>query len=172
MSSVPAMRVWQARRDLEPTPTMLSSFSFSSGLIRDRFLRPDGDAIGDRRTQQLLHRADFEHVASRQLFSTSRSNSPWRYQKATDVPRQHLCKAGQLGAGWGPHPTKPQRAVGTLDVHPVEEEHVEVDVEVQRAAEALDQGDRAGLGRLTRKARLLDQVRGYAAIDDAEHPAQ
>lgn len=64
MSSVPAMRVWQARRDLEPTPTMLSSFSFSSGLIRDRFLRPDGDAIGDRRTQQLLHRADFEHVAN------------------------------------------------------------------------------------------------------------
>jgi hypothetical protein len=48
---------------------------------------------------------------------------------------------------------------------------VEVDVEVQRAAEALDQGDRTGLGRLTRKPRLLDQVRGYAAVDDAEHSA-
>ena len=48
----------------------------------------------------------------------------------------------------------------------------QVDVEVKRTAEALDQGDRAGLGRLTRKAGLLAQVRGDAAVDDAEHPAQ
>jgi hypothetical protein len=35
----------------------------------------------------------------------------------------------------------------------------------------LDQGERAGLGRPTGKPRLLDQVRGDAAVDDAEHPA-
>jgi hypothetical protein len=42
---------------------------------------------------------------------------------------------------------------------------------VQRTAEALDQGDRAGLGRLKGKTGLLDQVRGYATVDDAQHPA-
>ena len=49
--------------------------------------------------------------------------------------------------------------------------HSKVDVEIQRTAEALDQGDRAGLGRLTGEPGLLDQVRGDAAVDDAEHPA-
>ena len=39
------------------------------------------------------------------------------------------------------------------------------------AAEALDQGDRTRVGRFTAKARLVDQVRGDAAVDDAEHPA-
>ena len=44
-------------------------------------------------------------------------------------------------------------------------------VDVQRTTEALDQGDRAGLGCLTREPRLLDQVRGNAAVDNAEHTA-
>lgn len=38
-------------------------------------------------------------------------------------------------------------------------------------AEALNQRDRPGLGVLTGKTRLLDQVRGKAAVDDAEHLA-
>ena len=49
-----------------------------------------------------------------------------------------------------------QSAVGTLDAHPVAKQHVEVDVEVERATEALDQGDRTGLGRLTGKSGLPD----------------
>jgi hypothetical protein len=36
---------------------------------------------------------------------------------------------------------------------------------------ATHQGDRAGLGRLAGKPRLPDQVRGDAAVDDAQHPA-
>src|SRR5690606_26303760 len=48
---------------------------------------------------------------------------------------------------------------------------MQVDVKVERAAEALDQGDGTSLGRLTSEPRLLDQVRSDAAVDDAEHPA-
>ena len=66
---------------------------------------------------------------------------------------------------------KLDRVVRALDIHPVEEQHVEVDVEVQGAAEALDQGDRACMGRLAGKSSLLDQVRGNASVDDAEHLA-
>ena len=39
---------------------------------------------------------------------------------------------------------------------------MQVDVEIQGAAEALDQSDRTGLGRLTGRPRLLDQGRGDA----------
>ncbi|WP_332835335.1 hypothetical protein [Sulfuriferula plumbiphila] len=34
------MVAWQARRELELTPTMLSSFSFSARRVFDRLLRP------------------------------------------------------------------------------------------------------------------------------------
>ena len=44
-------------------------------------------------------------------------------------------------------------------------------VEVQRAAEALDQRHRACLPVLARETGLADQVRGEAAMDDAEHRA-
>src|SRR5208282_3302159 len=40
MFSVPSTFAWHARRDLEPTPTMESSFSFSSRATFDRPLRP------------------------------------------------------------------------------------------------------------------------------------
>ena len=46
-----------------------------------------------------------------------------------------------------------------------------VNVEVQRAAEALDQRHRARVARLRRKACLFDQMRGNGAIDDAQYLA-
>ncbi len=46
-----------------------------------------------------------------------------------------------------------------------------MDVQIKHAAEALDQRDRAGASCLIRKTRLLDQMRGDDAIDDAQHLA-
>ena len=43
--------------------------------------------------------------------------------------------------------------------------------QVQRAAEALDQGHRARAGRLAGKLRFVDQMGGDHTVDDAEHPA-
>lgn len=77
--------------------------------------------------------------------------------------------AGKLGAGRCLLPAEAQRAVGVLDIHPVENQHVEVDVEVQRAAEALDLCHRAGLGRLAGESRLFDHARGDAAVNNTEH---
>ena len=37
--------------------------------------------------------------------------------------------------------------MGIVDVNTIEEQHVEVNVEVHRPTESLDQGDRAGLCR-------------------------
>ncbi len=44
-------------------------------------------------------------------------------------------------------------------------------IQVKGASEALNQGDCAGLGALTGKPGLLDQVGSDAAVDDAEHLA-
>ncbi len=48
---------------------------------------------------------------------------------------------------------------------------MEVEIEVQRTAEALDQRHRAGACRLAGEPGLLDQVTGDDTIDDAEYLA-
>ena len=46
---------------------------------------------------------------------------------------------------------------------------MEVDVEVERTTEALDQSDRAGSGRLVSVACFSDQMRSNDTLDDAQH---
>jgi len=119
-------------------------------LQRERLaasLRTDGDAVGDRRTQALDQRPGLKVVTSQIAVLRIPFQHAPAFELAADTQRQGLGQSGQLGAGRRLHPAEPQCAVGTLDLHPVEEQHVEVDVE--RAAEALDQCDRAGLGRPT-----------------------
>jgi hypothetical protein len=48
---------------------------------------------------------------------------------------------------------------------------VEKNVHIERAAEALDQRQGAGVGHLTGKPGLLNQMRGDGAVDNAEHRA-
>jgi len=69
------------------------------------------------------------------------------------------------------HRTESHHPVRALDVHPVEEQHVQVDVEVEveRTTEALDQSDRAGSGRLVSVASFSDQMRGNDTLDDTQH---
>lgn len=53
--------------------------------------------------------------------------------------------------------------MGLLDIHTVEKQHVEVNIQIERRSKTLDQGDRARLGHLVGMARFLDQVRGNDA---------
>ena len=62
-----------------------------------------------------------------------------------------------------------QSTVRTLDVYPVEERYVEVDVEIQRTPEALNQRYCARLRRLTVIASSFDQMTCNGASDDAQH---
>ncbi len=61
------------------------------------------------------------------------------------------------------------RTLGGVLVHAVEPQHVEVDVEIQRAAEALDQGHRTALGAGAVDAGLIGQPAGDHALHDAQH---
>ena len=56
-------------------------------------------------------------------------------------------------------------------VHAVEHQHVKVDVEVKRAAEALDQRHRAALRASALDARLIGQPAGDQPMHDAQHRA-
>jgi len=80
-----------------------------------------------------------------------------------------LGQSGKRGSGRCLYPAEAQRAIAALNIHSVEEQHVQVDVQVERAAETLDQGDHTSLGRLAGKPRLRDQVRGDAAVDKGQH---
>jgi len=59
---------------------------------------------------------------------------------------------------------RPDRA---FDVHPVEEQHIKVDVEVEGTTEALDQSDRAGSGRLVNVVCFSDQMANLAKLMDS-----
>ncbi len=63
------------------------------------------------------------------------------------------------------------RTLGGVLVHAVEPQHVEVDVEIQRAAEALDQGHHAALRRIPRHAGLIGKPTGDHTMHDAQHRA-
>ncbi len=61
--------------------------------------------------------------------------------------------------------------IGLIDMHPIEEQHLEVDIEIERRAEPLDQGHRSRAGLLADKPRLVDQMGRDKAVGDAEHLA-
>ena len=66
-----------------------------------------------------------------------------------------------------------RRAASFEIAHPVEKEHMEVNVEVQRRTEPLDQGDRTGLGAGgDGEPRLFDEVSRDRTVDDAQDLAQ
>ena len=48
---------------------------------------------------------------------------------------------------------------------------MKVDIDIERAAEALDEGDRAGAGGAVRISRRVPLIRGQRAVDDAEYTA-
>jgi hypothetical protein len=60
--------------------------------------------------------------------------------------------------------------VGTLEqTHPVQQQHVKVDVQVPRRAKALDQGHGRGRGAAAREAGLADEVSRDRPVHHAEH---
>jgi hypothetical protein len=53
----------------------------------------------------------------------------------------------------------------------VQKQHMKVDIQIQGAAESLDQGYRPGLGSSAGTPGLLDEMGLDGPVDEAEHPA-
>ena len=63
-----------------------------------------------------------------------------------------------------------KRATVSRDVFAVQKQYLELNIQVQRTTEALDQGHRTGLGRCPRQPSLLDQMRRNCPVHNPEHP--
>jgi hypothetical protein len=64
-------------------------------------------------------------------------------------------------------------ATTTEGVDPIKEQHVQVNIQVQRGAEALDQGNGAGAGAgRNSQARVVDQEGRDTALDHRQHLSQ
>ena len=67
------------------------------------------------------------------------------------------------------HPAESERTIGTLDMHPVKKQLVEVNIEVEASATTLIQRDRARVACLARISRHFNWRSYKASVDDAEH---
>ena len=121
--------------------------------------------------QQLSHRVLIHRIPGQIVGLAIAFQQSLPLQETADAVRKGVGQAGHLSIRRRLQPAKPQQPIRSLDVHAVEKQHVEVNVELQSAAEALDQGDRACPGCVAGKPSLLDQVRGNASVDNAEHLA-
>ncbi len=100
-------------------------------------------------------------------------NAPSRQRRRAPAlhSRGALRHFGQLGARGRAHPAKMNCAGAVLDVHAIEEQHMKLHVQIERAAKALNQRDRAGARHVARHVRLVDQMRGDDTVDDGKHAA-
>ena len=82
-----------------------------------------------------------------------------------------VCQVCALGAGRCGYAEKPRIRTGVIHIDAIEEQHMEMDIQIECPAEALDQGDGAGVRHLVSEPRLPDQVCGNHTVDNTQHPA-
>ncbi len=97
------------------------------------------------------------------VFFDEHSTPRQQFQDPRDDPRQHGL---QLLLGRGGHGLKDRPCVGEA-VDAIEEEHVQMQIEIGRRAEPLDEGDRASL-RLGQPS-MCDEKGGEDAMDHLQH---
>ncbi len=131
-----------------------------------------GDAVGHRTHPQPIHAV----VATRAVGQEHGFVFAFEPAAARQVPA-HAMRDGvgdlrQLRRGGGAAQARlAPRGLDVRVVHAVEPQHVEVNIQVQRAAEALDQGHHAALRRIPRHAGLIGKPTGDHALHDAQHRA-
>ena len=131
-----------------------------------------GDAVGHRTHPQPIHAV----VATRAVGQEHGFVFAFEPAAARQVPahamRDGVGELRQLRRGGGAAQARlAPRGLDVRVVHAVEPQHVEVDVEIQRAAEALDQGHHAALRRIPRHAGLIGKPTGDHTMHDAQHRA-
>lgn len=143
-------------------------------LQREQLLpgpRADRDAVGDRVAEQVVERAAFAIIGEPGVLRVALDQA-LLLQRATEALRDVF--DGDLKVLWaGLRHSAEQRLPSLVDrVHPVEKQSVEVDVQVRRRAEALDQRLGAGVANAAGKSGTLQQVARDRAIPHAQHPRQ
>ena len=93
------------------------------------------------------------------------------------VASREVCRVNTLRPCCGPTAMRSVMAcpcscsIGTIDVHPVEEQQVEMDIQVERGPKPLHQRHRAGAGDLPGEPGLLDPMHSDDSVDDVQYLA-
>ena len=76
---------------------------------------------------------------------------------------------GEFSTGRCLYPPKPG-AFPIINIDTVQEQHMEMDIQIQRRSKPLNQRDRASMGHLVGLPSLFDQVCCDNPVDNTEHP--
>ena len=122
--------------------------------------RAKGDTVSTGCCLQRSERAGFVRIAAvvgqvrlALLFDQHTPTGEQLHRSGDDLEQHRLqCLIGRRG-----HLDERRLAIGAAPVHPVQHQAVQVDVEIGRRAKALDQRDRATLGRVYLEASLAEQ---------------
>jgi hypothetical protein len=97
---------------------------------------------------------------------------PLVLQETSDSVSDGVRQLGQLSTRGCLHPAKPPaRSIRAIDEDTIQKKQVEMAMTNEDSTEAQQQRHRTGAGQRAGKSRFHDQVRGNAAINDAEHLA-
>ena len=129
-----------------------------------------GDAVGNGVAEQAVKRGVFP--VDGQLAALRVPGQPASpLQVPADAGGDGVQQLIEVGLG-GWRRAVELEPVMAASIDSVQHQQVKVDVQVQRAAKALDQGHGAGLRGCLGQSRLADQVRGDGPVDDTEHGRQ
>jgi len=131
-----------------------------------------GDAVGHRTHPQPIHAVVATRAVGQEHGFVFAFEPAAARQVPADAMRDGVGELRQLRRGGGAAQARlAPRGLDVRVVHAVEPQHVEVNIQVQRAAEALDQGHRTALGAGAVDAGLIGQPAGDHALHDAQHRA-
>ena len=126
----------------------------------------DCDAVVDGGAEELLETVGGFEVEGGGLVVTDQQSLP--FEGAGDAGGDGAQQTLELILGRGAATAKAGPFI-VERVHAVDEEHVQVDVEAQRGAEALDEGDGSGAGTGAHaQSGVADEEGGDRPVDDAQ----
>lgn len=143
------------------------------GLQRERLasgLRADCDTVGDRMAEQIVHGGIVAGLALQVSILDIPYQQALAFQESVEPLVDSLYGRFQRLGAWLRETAKHGRlAVG--EIHAVQKQHVEMDIQIQGAAKSLDQGYSPGLGAGAGMPNLLDEMSLDGPVDETEHPA-
>ncbi len=153
---------------LSPLPSNIMLHEFDSFLeegylsrkVRAARWRTDRDAIGDRVTQQMVHGIAVHPIRGKIAVLGNPLQQALALQKAANAPGDGMGQLPEFVGGRRLDPVKPDRSVRVLDIHPIEEQHVEMDIGVERRASR-------GLDRRSRERPSREAITALSAAKAA-----
>jgi hypothetical protein len=122
-------------------------------------------------TQQVIQRAGLCVCGQPRVLDVALDQAA-TFQHPANTRGDLLDQPLQLVRTGGSHMAEHRYAGAIGQIHPVQEQHVEVHVQVQRRAETLHQCHRAGLAGGAGEACLVDEAPRDRPVHDAEHQRQ